>query len=139
MQKSDIRLIEYKFFRQSDLGFFSDPTNTMQMLDTFLQTNNSYFQLNFIHHFNGFFLNKIPLISKLKLEETIGGGFIGIPDANFAQVEFFAGLERKIRIKKTVFKIGYYACMQGNSFNTSNLRYKIGINFYDPFRDKWNY
>ncbi len=139
IRTKDIRVIENKFFRQSDLGFFSDPTNTMQMLDTFIQTKNSYFQLNFIHHFNGFFLNKIPLINKLKLEETIGGGFLGIPDASFAQVEFFAGLERKIRIKKTIFKIGYYACMQGNSIDKSALRYKIGINFYDPFRDKWTY
>ena len=85
------------------------------------------------------FLNKIPLISKLKLQETIGGGFIGIPDANFAQVEFFTGLERKFRIKKTVFKLGYYACMQGNTFDKSDIRYKIGLNLYDSFRDKWSY
>ncbi len=137
--KQNIRLIEYKFFRQSDLGFFSDPTNTMQMLDTFLTTNRSYMQFNFIHHFNGFFLNKIWGINRLKLEETIGGGFLAIPEANFSQVEFFAGLERKCRIKKTIFKIGYDACMQGNTFDKAALRFKVGINFYDSFLDKWDY
>ncbi|MGV3632105.1 MAG: DUF5686 and carboxypeptidase regulatory-like domain-containing protein [Bacteroidota bacterium] len=139
LHKKDLRLIEYKFFRQSDQIFFSDPTNTMQSLDTFLMTNNSYLQFNFIHHFNGFFLNKVWLINKLKLEETIGGGFLTIPDAHFSQVEFFAGLERKFRIKKTIFKLGYYACLQGNTFDKSAIQFKFGINFYDSFLDKWNY
>lgn len=139
LHKKDIRLLEYKYFRQSDLGFFSDPKNTLQTLDTFMQTNNSYFQFNFIHHFNGFFLNKVPLINKLKLEETIGAAFLGIPDSKFAQAEFYVGLERKVRIKKTIFKIGYYACLQGNTFDKANVRFKIGLNFYDPFLDKWTY
>lgn len=139
LHKKDLRLIEHKFFRQSDDFFFSDPSNTLQMLDTALNTNNSYMQFNFIHHFNGFFLNKIWLINKLKLEETVGGGMLMIPDANFSQVEFFVGLERKCRIKKTVFKIGAYACSQGNSFTKASVDFKFGINFYDSFLDKWDY
>lgn len=139
LQKKDLRFIEHKFFRQSDISFFSDPTNTLQLLDTSLNTNNSYLQFNFIHHFNGFFLNKIWLINKLKLEETIGGGMLYIPDANFSQVEFFVGLERKCRIKKTIFKLGLYACSQENTFSKGSVDFKVGVNFYDAFLDKWDY
>lgn len=139
LQQKDLRFIENKFFRRSDQFFFSDPANTLQLLDTALTTNKSYMQFNFIHHFNGYFLNKIWLINKLKLEETIGGGFLTIPDAKFSQVEFFAGLERKCRIKKTIFKLGVYACTQDNSFDKGSVTFKFGVNFYDAFMDKWTY
>ncbi len=139
LHKKDLRLIEHKFFRPSDMGYFSNPVFSMQLLDTNINTSNSFLQANFIHHFNGFFLNKVWLLNKLKLEETIGGGMLIIPNSNFAQIEFYAGLERKIRIKKQIFKFGLYAVAQDNSFSKSNVQIKWGLNFYDVFRDKWDY
>lgn len=139
LQKKDLRLIEYKFFRTSDQGFFSNPVNTLQLLDTTLRTANTFLQFNWIHHFNGFFLNKIWLINKLKLEETIGGGMLYIPDAKFAQVEYYMGLERKLRIRRSIFKVGFYAVSADNNLKKANFRFKIGFNFYDSFRGKWSY
>jgi hypothetical protein len=137
--KKDLRVIEHKFFRPSDQGFFSNPVNTLQILDTALSTNKSYMQFNFIHHFKGFFLNKIWLINRLKLEETIGGGFLTIPDAKFGHVEFYAGLERKLRIRQTIFKIGIYAVAGDSNFTKADLNFKFGFNFYDNFTGKWQY
>jgi hypothetical protein len=137
--KKDLRIIEHKYFRPSDLGFFSNPVNTLQILDTALNTNKSYMQFNFIHHFKGFFLNKIWLINRLKLEETIGGGFLTIPDAKFGHVEFYAGLERKLRIRQTIFKIGIYAVAGDSNFTKADLNFKFGFNFYDNFTSKWQY
>lgn len=139
LRKNDLRVIENRFFRPSDRYFFSNPVNTLQLLDTALNTNNSFIQLNFIHHFNGFFLNKVWLLNRLKLEETIGGSFLAIPDANFAQIEFYAGLERRIRIRKSLFKMGIYAVTQENSFSKASVNFKVGFNFYDAFRDRWDY
>ncbi|MEX1192421.1 MAG: DUF5686 and carboxypeptidase regulatory-like domain-containing protein [Brumimicrobium sp.] len=139
LQKKDLRIIEHKFFRPSDQYFFSNPTTTMQLLDTALNTSNSYYQLNFIHNFNGYFLNKIWLINRLKLEESIGGGILMIPDANFAQIEFFVGLQRMFRIKKQVFKLGVFAATQSNTLDAASINLKFGFNLYDSFRDKWNY
>lgn len=139
LQKQDLRIIEHKFFRPSDQLFFSNPVNTLQLLDTALNTSKSYMQFNFIHHFNGFFLNKIWLINKLKLEESVGGGMLFIPDAHFAQVEFYVGLERRFRIRGELFKIGVYAITQDNSFDKASINFKIGVNFYNSFRDKWDY
>jgi len=139
IQKKDLRLIEYRYFRRSDYLWFSNPINTMQRLDTSLNTARSYLQFNYIHHFNGFFLNKVWLINRLKLDETIGGGFISIPSAKYVQNEFYLGLERKFRIKKTIFKVGCYAVANQNNFNGSNIQLKIGLNFYNNFTDKWDY
>jgi hypothetical protein len=139
LRKQDLRVIEHTFFRPSDRYFFSNPINTLQLLDTALNTSNSYFQLNFIHHFNGFFLNKLWLINRLKLEETVGGSMLLIPDANFAQIEFYAGIERKIRIRKSIFKLGVYAVTQENSLSKASINFKVGFNFYNSFTDKWDY
>lgn len=137
--KKDLRVIEHTFFRPSDRWFFSNPVNTLQLLDTALNTSNSYLQFNYIHHFNGFFLNKIWLINRLKLEETVGGSMLFIPDANFAQMEFYAGIERKIRIRKSIFKLGVYAVTQDNTFSKASLNFKVGFNFYNSFTDSWDY
>lgn len=139
LQKKDLRLIEHKFFRPSDQYYFSNPLTSLQLLDTALNTSNRYIQLNFIHHFNGFFLNKIWLINRLKLEETVGGGVLSIPDANFFQAEIYAGIERKIRIRKTIFKLGVYAVSQANTISGTSLNFKFGINFYNSYADKWDY
>lgn len=139
MRKNDLRLIENRFFRTSDRFFFSNPITSMQMLDTALNTSNSFLQANFIHHFNGFFLNKVWLINKLGLEETVGGGVLMVPESNFRQIEFYAGLERMFRIKKQLFKVGFYAVASDNNFESAAIRYKFGINFYDSFRKKWDY
>ena len=109
------------------------------MLDTALNTSNSFLQANFIHHFNGFFLNKIWGINKLGLEETIGGGLLMVPESNFNQIEFYVGLERMFRIRKQLFKVGFYAVASDNNFESAAIRYKFGINFYDSFRKKWDY
>ena len=139
LRKNNLNVIEFKYFRSSDYGFFSDPTNSMQRLDTLLYTSKSYLQANFIHHFNGFFLNKVWGINKLKLEETIGGGLLMIPESNFNLIEFYVGLERMFRIRKQLFKIGVYAVASDNNYNKANIHWKFGVNFYDSFRRKWDY
>jgi hypothetical protein len=103
-----------------------------------MNTQNAYVQFNIIHHFEGFFLSKIWGINKLKLEESIGGGFLTLPGSSFAQVELFAGLERKVRIRKQLIKFGVYI-VQANSSRGPSTRLKIGFNFYDSFHAKWMY
>jgi hypothetical protein len=139
LRKTDLRLVENKFFRTSDKWFFSNPINSLQLLDTALNTANSYLQFTAIHHFNGFFLNKVWLLNRLKLQETVGGSFLMIPDAHFAQAELYFGIERVFRIRKQLFKIGMYAVTAGSSFDKGNFQFKVGVNFYDSFHRKWDY
>jgi hypothetical protein len=137
--KNDLRVIEHKYFRTSDFFFFSNPTNSMQSLDTNMNTASSYLQCNAIHHFNGFFLNKIWGINKLKLEESVGGGILTIPNTQFVQTEIYIGLERKFRIRQNLMKFGFYLISANSTHSPHSFRFKIGINGYDTFRNKWLY
>ncbi|MCH2224103.1 MAG: DUF5686 and carboxypeptidase regulatory-like domain-containing protein [Crocinitomicaceae bacterium] len=139
LQKKDLRLIEHRYFRTSDRFFFSNPTSSLQRLDTSLSTSTLFLQANYIHHFKGVFLNKIWGINKLKLEETAGGSLLVIPEANFNQMELYAGIERVFRIKKQLFKLGAYAVAVNNNVEKASVQFKFGINFYDSFRRKWDY
>ena len=137
--KNDLRIIEHKYFRSSDKWFFSMPNNSLQLLDTNMNTSDAYLQCNVIHHFNGFFLNKIWGINKLKLEESIGGSLLYLPNSSFLQTEVYVGIERKVRIRKQIMKFGIYLVNANSTHFKHNYGIKFGINGFDNFSQKWSY
>jgi hypothetical protein len=139
LNKKNLRILEHKYFRGSDILFFSDPLRSFQLLGPTLSTPNTYLRGNYFHHFNGIVFNKIPLIRRLKLTEAAGVAMLSIPDQNFFHTEFYAGLERVIRIRQEIFRIGVYACTAESSFNKARFEFKLGFNFFDSFHKKWNY
>lgn len=139
LNKANLRLLEYKFLRGSDLFFFSDPTLSLQLLGTSFSTPDGLIQANYIHHFEGTLLNKVPLINKLKLEIAGGGGGLFVEEANFTHVELFAGLEKAVRIKKQLFRFGVYGVTANNSTTGVENTVKFGINFFNTFTNKWDY
>ncbi len=139
VNKSNLRLLEHKYFRGSDKIFFSDPLSSFQLLGPTLSTPNAFLRGNYFHHFNGLILNKIPLIRKLKLTESAGAAFLFIPSQKFYHAEFYVGLERVFRIRQEIFKVGIYGCTADSSFNKARIEFKIGLNFFDSFHKKWQY
>ncbi len=132
--------VDQRFFRHSNYFYLQDPINNLQMLDTTLSMNKSFIQFNVIHHFNGFFLNKIWLINKLKLEEVVIFNFLKIPNSNFYQSELLVGLERKVTIFGSIMKIGAFYSLKDKYQSTSlGCQFKIGFNGYNFFNDKWDY
>ena len=109
------------------------------MLDSTFNTSNPYVQAFYIHHFNGFIMNKIPLINKLKLEITAGANALIIQDINYSHAELFAGLERKFKIRKQYFKVGVFATTRVNTETTTQVGFKIGLDFFNTFTNKWTY
>ena len=139
INKENLRFIEHKFFKGSDLSFLSNPLNTHQTLDSTFNTNSPYLQAFYIHHFNGFLLNKIPLINKLKFETIAGASFLLIEDINYSLPEFFIGLERKFKIKNQYLKYGFYYAGRFNNTINSFFRFKIGFDYLNTFTNKWSY
>lgn len=139
LNKGNLRVLEYKFLRGSDQFFFSDPTNSLQLLGPTFSTPDPFVQANYVQHFDGFIMNKIPLVNKLKVTLAAGGAALYVNDSDFAQVELFAGLERAVQIKKQLFRFGVYAVTADNNIATANYSIKFGINYFNTFTNSWLY
>lgn len=140
LNTKDLRVIDYKFMRRGDPLLFQNPQKAFQALDSTFPVFKRYYQGNLVHEFNGFLINKIPFMKKLKVQEIAGGGFLIAPERNLRYMEFFAGLERVFkwpfnplaRIKLGIYVVGSVA----NKFNNP-VQFKIGLTTWDRFRNAW--
>ena len=137
--KDNIRILDYKFFRGSDRYFFSDPLNTFQLLGPTLSSSNSFVQGHYVHHFNGFFLNQVPLINKLKLGTVAGAGGLMMKENSFKHIEMYVGLEKPFRIRKSKYKLSVFYVVADSNYSTIDSGFKFGIDMYNFFTNKWTY
>lgn len=97
--------------------------NGYQLLDYYAySTSKGYVQGFYNHHFNGFILNKIPLLRKLKWQEVISLNYLNTQQLQ-QYMELGAGIEH-------VFKIGridYYQAYSNGTYLGQGIR--IGIGF----------
>ena len=139
VNKKSLRVIEWKYFRGSDRGFFSNPLSSFQLLGNTLFTESSYLRGNYVHSFDGNIFNKLPLISKLGLQLSSGIATLIIPDQDFAHLETFIGISRQFRIFGGLVKFGIFLSSSINSTNKSKFELKIGANGYNSFNNQWDY
>lgn len=139
LNDEQIRIADRKFFRGSDAFLFSDPLRSFQLLGPSISTTNSYLQSQFIHHFNGAIMNKIPIINRTRIHAFGGGGALFVQDDNFRHAEFYAGLERTFRIKKQLFRFSSAYVIADSNHSDLGSGVKFGIDFYNSFTNKWSY
>lgn len=137
LTSKNVELPNYTFFRGTDNYFFSHPLYTFQLLGETQNSLSNYVSTNFIHHFHGAIIKKIPLIKKSKLEVVTGGGFLFVENNNSRHFELYNGLEIPFKIGETQLKFGaYYAVSNSNYSNISNM-IKFGLNVFNPFTNRW--
>lgn len=86
--------MDYEHFSGNELFIRLSGDLSFQALPYYqYSTRNQYVSAHFVHHFGGWFLNKIPVLKKLKLGEYAGVNFLHVPgQAEYS--EYFVGIER---------------------------------------------
>jgi hypothetical protein len=140
LNKTDLRLIDYKVHRRGDPLLFMDPHKAFQSLDSSFPLFNRFIDAHFFHQFNGLFVNKIPLLKKLKLREVAGTGFLIAPERDLRYVELFAGLERAFESPfnpMDKFKVGIYVVTATANQFKDPVQFKIGFTTWDKRKNRW--
>lgn len=91
-------------------------------------TNDSYVELHAEHNFQGYVMNKIPLLNKLQWNLVLGYHQTASPDVRPYQ-EFTAGFDNVGFGKLRVFRIDYVRAYQGSGFVTDGVMF--GLKFLD--------
>jgi hypothetical protein len=141
LSKKDLRIVDYKWQRRGDPILFMNPDRAFQSLDSTFAVFKRFYQGHYVHEFNGFLLNKIPLLKKLQLHEMAGGGFLAANERNLRYVEAFAGVERVFKWPfdpLTKFKLGVYVVGSAANQFSNPVRFKVGITSWDKRMNRWN-
>jgi hypothetical protein len=137
----DLRLVDYKRERRGDPIFFSNPNEAFQSLDSSFPVFKRFYEVHYVHQFNGAILNKIPFLKKLSLREIAGTGFLFAPERNnLRYVEVFTGIERVFKYpfdQLGKFKLGVYISGSAANQFRNPVQFKIGITTWDRKNGKW--
>jgi hypothetical protein len=151
VNQDSIFYIDRKFFRQSDTSLFrflfSDPLYSFQNLDNSYETREFYFELHYIHHFNGAIINKIPFMKKTGIQALAGGGFIYLPEHDYVYSEAFMGIERTFKFVRRRLRVGAYAIFSvgSNQFKfpeaskPQNAQFKVSFDIMNERDLKFNF
>lgn len=130
VNRTNIPFTDYKHFFGNQTLFASDKYNrTFNLMPYYSNsTASSFTQVHVDHHFNGFILNKIPLIKRLNFETTVGFHSLFLENKT-PYTEFSVGIENIGWNLFRFMRVDYYLAFK----NGENIDkgFKIGINL--PF------
>jgi hypothetical protein len=136
----DLRLIDYQFQRRGDPFLFMNPHRSFQALDSTFPIFKRFYEGHLVHEFNGFLLNKIPLLKKLQLREIAGTGFLITQERNLRYAELFFGVERAFQSPFNPldkFKLGVYVTTSVANQFSNPIQFKVGFTTWDKRRGRW--
>jgi hypothetical protein len=140
LNQKDLRLVDYKFQRRGDPILYMNPDEAFQSLDSTFPVFKRFYQLHYVHEFNGAILNKVPFFKRLQLREVAGGGFLSAPERNLRYGELFAGVERVFKWPFNPlfkFKMGVYIIGSSSNQFKNPVQFKVGFMSWDRKRNKW--
>lgn len=113
---------DWKHFRANQSIVFDPDERNFQFLDFYIfNTTRQYFEAHFQHNFGSFFLSKIPLLRKLKLEEIIGSAYLSSPEKRNYN-EFYFG------VKRLNFRVHYGYAYDRDVLIKKGFKFSYGFN-----------
>ena len=121
-RQQGLTFADYRHFSGNQTVLAGNFSN-FQLLDYYrFSTNNGYFDAHYDHHFNGFFLNNIPLLRKLKWQEVASLNYLATAQAGH-YVEVGAGIEHILK----VLRVDFYTALQSGERLGTGVRVGFGF------------
>jgi hypothetical protein len=114
---------DYFHFNGNQTLFAKSAMDNFFLLDYYTYSTNSMYIQGFAeHHFDGFILNKFPLLRKLRWQEVIGAKYL-YTELSGNYLELHVGIERVFKVAR----IDFVTAFQENKRLNSGIR--IGVGF----------
>ncbi|MFK7950215.1 MAG: DUF5686 and carboxypeptidase regulatory-like domain-containing protein [Saprospiraceae bacterium] len=140
LNNKKIQEVDVKRFRASDPIWYSNPLYSFQLLDTSINTTNLFFEVHGVHHFNGAFVNNIPLVKKTGVRLVAGAGFMWLQENNFRHQEVMLGLERVFKLgARRRLKVGLFGVAADGNHTKPDVTYKVSIDVIDTWKKDWSF
>lgn len=114
----DISFVDYRHFNGNQINVSTDNRYVNQFLQLpyyAYSTNKSYMETHIEYDTEGYIMNKIPLLNKLKLTLILGYHQLAIPDVRPYQ-EFSVGLDKLGFGKFKLLRLDYVRSYSGSSY-----------------------
>ena len=114
--------MDYRHF-SGNRTYLAADFNQFQLLDYYrFSTRRTFVEAHYNHHFNGFFLNKIPLLRQLKWQEVASLNYLTTAQAGH-YLELGVGLEHVFK----VLRVDFYTGLQSGQRVGTGVRLGIGF------------
>ena len=137
----ELPFIDTKRFPRSNPFLFSAPLASFQIIDTLLTTTKPFFEIHALHHFNGAFLNNLPLLRLTGVEFVVGGGFMYLTEGEgYRHEEVLAGIERtfKLGVRRRL-RLGVYGVAANSSAFKAERTFKVSLDVIDTWKRDWSF
>jgi len=122
LNQSRLSFMDYRHF-SGNRTLFASNFAQFQLLDYYrFSTRTRYVEAHYNQHFNGFFLNNIPLLRRLKWQEVASFNYLHTPQAGH-YVELGVGIEHIF----TLLRVDFFTALQSGRKLDSGLRVGIGF------------
>ncbi len=116
-------LMDKQHFGGNQTIFSLSGFNGYQLLPYYqYSTSKHFYQAFYNQYFNGFFLNKIPLLRKLRWQEVVSLNYLQTPDLRH-YVEVGAGIEHIFK----VIRVDYYQSYLAGTYKMQGIRFGFGF------------
>jgi hypothetical protein len=132
-----IEIPDNKYIRRKDPFFFLNPNANFQGMDTSFALVNRFYELHANHNFNGYLLNRIPFMKKLRLQEVVGAGYFYSIDNTLRYTEAYLGLEKVTKLFKNKYKIGAYVVFSNANIFKTQPEFKFSFVKFNRRRASW--
>lgn len=117
-----LAFMDYRHF-SGNRAYLAADFSQFQLLDYYRYSSaDQYVEAHYNHHFNGFLLNKIPLLRRLKWQEVASLNYLTTPAAGH-YLELGAGIEHVFK----VMRVDFYTSLQSGRRAGTGIRVGLGF------------